>query len=43
MKETEMSERGVGYVAANWSIFENSGEKKIVGYTDEGESVSMGV
>ncbi len=43
MKETEMSERGVEYVAANGSSVKNYGEKKIVGYTDDGESVSMRV
>ena len=43
MKETEMSKRGIGYVAANGSSVENYGEKKIVGYTDDGESVSMRV
>ena len=41
MKETEMSKKGIGYVAANGSSIENYGEKKIVGYTDDGESVSM--
>ncbi len=34
MKETEMSKRGMGYVAANWSSGKNYDEKKIVGYTD---------
>ncbi len=43
MKETEMSRRGIGYVAANGSSIKNYGEKKIVGYTDDGESVSMRV
>ena len=43
MKETEMSKRGIGYVAANGSSIKNYGEKKIVGYTDDGESVSMRV
>ena len=42
-KETEMSKRGIGYVAANGSSIKNYGEKKIVGYTDDGESVSMRV
>ncbi len=40
MKETEMSERDIGYVAANGSSSENYGEKKIVGYTDDGDGVS---
>ena len=43
MKETEMSKRGIGYVAANGSSIKNYGEKKIVGYTDDGESVSVRV
>ncbi len=43
MKETEMSNRGVGYVAATGSSIEKHGEKKIVGYTDDGKSVSMRV
>ena len=43
MRETEMSKRGIGYVAANGSSIENYGEKKIVGYTDDGESLSMRV
>ncbi len=34
MKETEMSKRGTGYVAANGSSIKNYGEK-IVGYADE--------
>ncbi len=40
-KETERSKRGM-YVAAKGSSVENYGEKKIVGYADDGESVSMG-
>ena len=43
VKETEMSKRGIRYVAANGSSIENYGEKKIVGYNDDGESVSMRV
>ena len=43
MKETEMSRRGIGFVAANGSGIKNYGEKKIVGYTDDGEGVSMRV
>ncbi len=42
-KEAEMSKRGIGYAAAKWSSIENYGEKKIVGYTDDGESVSVRV
>ncbi len=36
-----MSKRGVGYVAAHGSSIKNYGEEDIVGYTDDGESVSM--
>ncbi len=32
MKETEMSKKGKGYVAANGSSSNNYGEKKIAGY-----------
>ncbi len=35
-----MSERGVGYVAANGSSIKTYGEKNIVGYVDR-ESISM--
>ncbi len=41
MKETEMSKRGVGFVAANGSSIKNYGKKKIVGYTNDGKGVSM--
>ena len=41
MKETVMSKKGIGYVAANGSSIKNYGEKRIAGYTDDGESVSM--
>ncbi len=41
MKETEMSKRGRGHVAANGSSIDNYGEKKIVGSAYDGESVSM--
>ncbi len=40
MKETEISNRDVGYIAANGSSIKKYGEK-VVGYTDGGESVSM--
>ena len=43
MRETEMSRRGIGFVAANGSGIKSYGEKKIVGYTDSGEAVSMRV
>ena len=43
VKETEMSRRGMGLVAANGTSIKNYGEKKIVGYTDDGEGVSMRV
>ncbi len=42
MNQTEMSKSGIGHVAANGSSIENYGEK-IVGYADDGESVSMRV
>ncbi len=35
IKETEMSKRGTGYVAARGSSIDNYGEKEIVGYTDD--------
>ncbi len=40
MKETEMSRSGIGQIAAKWSSIKNYGEEKIVGCTDDGESVS---
>ena len=43
MRETEMSRKGIGFVAANGSGVKNYGEKMIVGYTDEGGAVSMKV
>jgi hypothetical protein len=39
--KTRMSEAGVGFVAANGSKIENFGERQVVGYTDEGDSVGM--
>ncbi len=42
MRETEMSKRGIGFVAANGSGIKNYGEK-IAGYIDDGEGVSMRV
>ena len=36
-----MSRKGMGYVAANGSPIKNFGEKKIVGYTKEGEGIAM--
>ncbi len=41
MKDTGMSRRGVGHVAANGTTIRNYGEKKIVGYTDDGGGVSL--
>ena len=43
MRETEMSRRGIGFVAANGSGIKNYGEKMVVGYTDDGGAVSMKV
>ena len=33
MKETAMSRRGIGYIAADGSWIKNYGQKNIVGYT----------
>ncbi len=41
MKETVMSRRGIGFVAANGSGIKNYGEKTIVGYTGDGAGVSL--
>ncbi len=41
MKETDMSKRGVGFVAANGSGIKNYGEKKIIGHTEDGEGVGL--
>ncbi len=38
MKETEMSKRGMGYVAESGGSIENYGEKKIMDNTDGGEN-----
>ena len=43
MRETEMSRKGIGFVAANGSSIQNYGEKMIIGYTDDGGAVSMKV
>ncbi len=40
MRETVMSKIGIGYGAANGNNIKNYGEKKIVGYIDDGEGVS---
>jgi hypothetical protein len=39
--KTKLSEAGVGFVAANGSRIANFGEKQVVGWTDEGDAVSM--
>ncbi len=39
-KETAMSKRGVGFVAASGSRIKSYGEKKIIGYTEDGERMS---
>jgi hypothetical protein len=36
-----MSEAGIGFVAANGSRIENYGEKQVMGWTDEGDPVTM--
>ncbi len=41
MKETMMSKRGIGFAAANGSGIKNYGEKRIIGYTENGEEVSL--
>ena len=41
MKENVMSKKGLGYVAANGSKIRNFGEKRIVGYTEAGDGMSM--
>jgi hypothetical protein len=41
MKETVMSKKGIGFVAANGSSIRNYGEKRVVGYTDSGEGLSI--
>ena len=43
MRETEMSKKGIGFVAANGSSIKNYGEKVIVGYAGDGGAVSMKV
>ena len=39
--KTKMSEARVGFVAANGSRIANFGEKQVMGWTDEGDPVSM--
>ena len=41
LRETAMSRNNVGFVAANGSRICNYGERKVLGYTDNGEGVSM--
>ena len=41
VRETEASRRGLGFVAANGTKIKNYGEKQMVGYTDDGEGVSL--
>ena len=41
LRETAMSKNNIGFVAANGSKIDNYGERKVVGYTDDGEGVSM--
>ena len=43
LRETAMSKKGIGFVAANGSEIKNYGEKRVVGYTEEGEGVSLRV
>ncbi len=41
MKETLMSKKGSGYIAANGSNIKNYGENKFVGYTKSDKAVSI--
>ena len=41
MMETAHSKKGIGFVAANGSPIKNHGERKVAGYTDDGEAVVM--
>ncbi len=41
MKETATGRRGIGHVAANVSAIKNYGEKKIIGYAEDGEGTSL--
>ena len=41
LMETKMSKKGIGFIAANGSEIKIHGEKKVVGYTDDGEAVAM--
>ncbi len=41
MQEKVMSKKGIGCVAANGRVIKNYGEKRVVGYTDTGEGLSM--
>ena len=39
--ETAASKKGMGFVAANGTKIKNYGEKRVIGYTDDGEGVSL--
>ena len=41
LMETEASRKGMGFVAANGTKIKNYGEKRVIGYTDDGERVSL--
>ena len=41
MKETITSKRSIGFAAAKGSGIKNHGEKKVVGYAEDGEGVSL--
>ncbi len=43
VKERIVSRRGIGFVAASGNGIKNYGEKKIVGYTEDGEGVSLSI
>ncbi len=41
LKETVVSKRGIGFFAASGSEVKNYEEKRIVGYTEDGEGVHL--
>ena len=41
VRPTEMSKKGIGFIAANGSKISSYGEKKVSGWTDEGVCMSM--
>ena len=43
IRETEASKQGLSYRAANGTRIKNEGERKLIGYTSEGNFVDMGM